>query len=100
MALEVCEKQPWEELDFEFDLAAKMAAGATLASITAIIIDPLGTIPSPSLSFSNPTLSGSRMKARYAGGLSGERYRVTFRGVDSNGQKLEHEGVVKVKERQ
>jgi hypothetical protein len=96
--LTILEKQPWEELDFDFDMTSK-TDGADLASITSLTIVGVGTVGSAPVTASNETLSGAIMRARYAGGSHGEKWLVTFRGVDVNGQKVETEGYLVVKER-
>lgn len=97
MALVTNEKQPYEEIDLSFDFSSRGLPStitiASVASIVATLANGTG-----SLTVSGTTFSGQVCAARFSGGLSGDKFKVTAKVVMSTGEKLECDGFVKVKE--
>lgn len=97
MALQVMEKQPWEERILAFDFSADMDSGETVSAVDSISV----TAVSPgvdSLTISGQTGSGGLASAKFAGGVTGQVYTLRARITTSAGQKLEMDGKLKVKE--
>ena len=94
----VLEKQPWEErlLDMSFDGQFSDDA-VTLASASVASIANLdgGAV---SLVSGAVAWSGVSAQAMFSGGATGDRYLITWRGIGSNGEKVEMEGVLVVVE--
>ena len=97
MALVTNEKQSFEEVDLTFDFFNRgIADGVSIAnvtSITAALVSGTG-----SLVVSGTTYSGLLVSARFAGGLGGDKFKLTAKVVMSDGQKYECDGYLKVKE--
>lgn len=97
MALVTNEKQSFEEVDLTFDFSNRgIADGVSIAnvtSITAALVSGTG-----SLVVSGTTYSGLLASARFAGGIGGDKFKLTCKVVMSDGQKYECDGFLKVKE--
>lgn len=99
MALQTLFKQSAEQRNFQFDFAGKMADGATISSYDPLTFVNRGDVDgSGDITISSTTASGTLLQAKYAGGTNGETYRITARVTDSNGQVLEHDGLLKVQD--
>lgn len=92
MALQTLFKQAYEERIFQFDFAGKMATSATLVSVVSVVSDVSG------LTISATSVSGTVLQALFAGGTSGVTYKITAKAIDSDGQKLEMEGNLRVQD--
>jgi hypothetical protein len=98
VALTTNSKQPYEELDFSFDFSNRgFAAGVTIASV-ASIVSVLSSGPAGNLTVSGTTFSGLACAARFSGGLTGSKHKVTAKVVMSDGEKAECDGYISVKE--
>lgn len=97
MTLVTNEKQPFEEIDLTFDFTNRgVSSGVTIASVSSITYSVVsGT---GSLSISGATYAGQLCSARFAGGNSGDKYKLTAKVTLTDGQKLECDGYLKVKE--
>lgn len=97
MTLVTNEKQPYEEVDLTFDFSNRgIADGVSIASVSGIttaLVSGTG-----SLTVSGTTYSGLVVTARFAGGLAGDKFKLTAKAVMSDGQKYECDGYLKVKE--
>lgn len=97
MTLQTLTKQEYEEPKFQFDFAGKMADGATLSSIVSVAFVNRGDVDgSDDITISGTTISGTYLQASYIGGTTGETYKITARVIDSEGQKLEMDGLLLV----
>lgn len=93
-----CEKQPYEERKFSFNFASKMAEDATITSINSITSSLKSGGGVASLTINGQTAAGQKVEALYGGGTTGQTYKVTCKVTDSQGQELELDGLLKVKE--
>lgn len=98
MALTTLQKQPFEERLFAFDFSSKMNAEATIVSIISIIAELLDGGGFNVLTINSQLAAGQKVQALYGGGNNGQVYKVTCKCTDSDGQELEMEGKLKVKE--
>ena len=74
-----------------------MATSATLSSAVSVASTNQGTVAgSANITISTITLSGQVLQALFIGGTSGEIYKVTAKVIDSDSQKLEMDGFLKV----
>lgn len=96
--LTTLEKQTYEERIFEFDLSGLMSETATVAtivSVTSVTQSPgVGTV-----TISGQTGLGTQsVKALFAGGMNGELYKITCKATDTDGQKVEWDGLLAVRD--
>lgn len=94
-------KQPYEEITKGFDLTGKLPSGITLSSATvsavnaATDIDATGTV----LGSTTATIESSiKMKVKCISGSHGVDYKITFKGTLSNGEKIEEDMLMEVRE--
>lgn len=92
MALQTLFKQAYEERIFQFDFSALMATGATLSSVVSVVSDD------PGVTISATLVSGTVCQALFVGGTSGTTYKITAKVIDSDAQKLELEGNLRVQD--
>jgi len=92
MALQTLFKQSYEERIFQFDFAALMSSSATLSSVVSVVSDGAG------LTISSAGVSGTLCQALFAAGNTGTTYKITAKVIDSDGQKLELEGNLRVQD--
>lgn len=92
MTLQTLFKQSYEERIFQFDFAGMMGTGATLASYVSVVSDNVA------LTISSIGVSGTICQAMFIGGVSGTTYKITAKVIDSDGQKLEMDGLLRVQD--
>ena len=92
MDLQTLFKQSYEERIFQFDFAEMMSSTATLSSYVSVSSDTAG------LTISSIAVSGTVCQAMFAGGSSGTTYKITAKVIDSDGQKLEMDGNLRVQD--
>ena len=92
MTLQTLTKQSYEERIFQFDFSGKMETGATISSLVSVVSDGAG------LTISAASASGALVQALFSGGNSGTTYKITAKAIDSNGQKLEIDGNLRVQD--
>lgn len=99
MTLQTLTKQAYEERTFQFDFSGKMAAGSTLASpVSVVSVSQGNVIGSTNITIASISISGQALQATYIGGTSGETYKITAKAIDSAGQKLELDGLLRVQD--
>lgn len=95
-------KQPWEKLDYELDFSELIGTAAitTIDEAIAVRVDTgenaegfLSSSPAPAISG-----DGKRIIFWLENGLTGVQYKLTFRVTTNDGQKLEADVFIKVKE--
>ena len=92
-------KQPYEERIFGLDFADKLATGVALSSVVSITIENQGNVDSSAdVTESGETVSGTEAQALFAGGTDMEDYKVTWKCLTDSGEKVESEGLLKVRE--
>lgn len=83
-------KQPAEQLVYEFDFAARLGSGGTIASIAAATVTPRGLVAVVTpLSIGAQGIAGQQVRLRLDGGTDGETYLVMVRVLDGAGQTHE-----------
>lgn len=92
MTLQTLTKQAYEERIFQFDFSGKMETGATISNLVSVVSDGAG------LTISAAAASGTLVQALFSGGNSGTTYKITAKAIDSNGQKLEMDGNLRVQD--
>lgn len=99
MMLQTLYKQTWEERLLQFDFSDGMDAAGTIASVDSVTGASLGHVAgSVAVTISTVTYAGQVVQAKFAGGTSGETYKITARIVDSDGQRLELDGYLRVQD--
>lgn len=92
-------KQPWEELTYGMDFSDALGSGRTVSSVVSVEAQSSRPGGLDDLNITNPTVDGdSKVAFKVAGGSDGEVYPIRARIQDSNGNKLEGDGVLKVRE--
>ena len=82
-------KQAWEERLLEFDATNSLATGDTVASVSGITVWEGTTDKSLTMISGVPSLSGNKAYIRVIGGTDGHSYWVRVRLVTTNGDKVE-----------
>jgi hypothetical protein len=99
MALSTLQKQSYEERVFSFDFSGKMASDATISSVVSIVPTIEGYVTgSTNVTVGSITTVGQTVQALYRAGTSGELYKITAKIVDSNSQRLEMDGFLRVQD--
>lgn len=99
MTLQTLTKQSYEERVFTFDFSGKMTTDATISSVVSIVPTSEGYVSGSTLvTVASITTSGQLVQALYRGGTSGEVYKITAKIVDSNSQRLELDGYLRVQD--
>lgn len=82
-------KQTWEERLLEFDATDALATGDTLASVSGITVWE-GATDKTATMFSGPaSITGNKVYAKIIGGEDGHSYWVRVRLLTTNGDKIE-----------
>lgn len=92
MILGTFEKQPVDVKDYDIDYAQWLTPGDGIQSATA-------EVDAGGLLVDSVFTSGDRVKVWLSGGVSGQRYKVTVTVSTNDGRVLQHEFVIKVKDR-
>ena len=86
-------KQPSESRLYTMEFAANLDEAETITGVSSVVAAPSGlTLDGP------PGFSGTKATQRIAGGTNGVLYKVTFVVTTSNGNTLEGEGHLRVRE--
>lgn len=92
-------KQPSEDRLYEMDFAALLASGETISSVSSITQSARGNVQgSTSLSIGTGSASGSNVRFRISGGTDGEDYKITVVVTTSQGNTLEGDGWLYVRD--
>lgn len=91
------QKQPAEELVYNFDFSDVIDSSASISTITSITPTNCGVVSgSSNVSTSSNAISGRKAQTKVAGGTHGESYKLTAIVVDSQGQTHELDGILEV----
>lgn len=82
-------KQVWEERLLEFDATNSLATGDALASVSGITVWEGTTDKSATMVDGAPSLVGNKAYAKIIGGTDGHSYYVRVRLITANGDKIE-----------
>ncbi len=92
-------KQPSEDRLYEMDFSALLAAGETLSSVSSITQAARGNVQgAASLVIGSGAASGAKVQFRISGGTDGEDYKITVVATTSQGNTLEGEGWLYVRD--
>lgn len=94
--LATLEKTSYAERIFAFDFSDQMDDAATIASVVSVTAAMVSG--SGSLTISGAAPDGQNVKALFAGGVAGSVYQVTAKAIDTDGQKLEWDGYLAVRD--
>lgn len=86
-------KQPWEELDYDFDFTKRLTAVSDTLDSATVTCEDL------SITLLATEVDTMRVKQWVSGGTTGVKYKLTCRAITAGGRKLEKEMYVPVKER-
>lgn len=89
-------KQPWEERKLEFDVSNSLAPGDSVRSVDSVNVLLNGAVQAAMCS--SGTLVGSKVYARVKGGTHGVDYYVRVRVNTVNGDKIEDDLLLQVRE--
>lgn len=94
----VLEKQPWEQLLFDFDFSGHFGTEEAITSATVLAPELVGGGGTATLTAGNIAWSGQRVQALFSAGTDGQRYLVTCRALTAS-ERVELEGYLVVRER-
>lgn len=86
-------KQPSEIRSYVMDFSPLLGAGETLTAASSVTAAPSGLTL-----VGSPTVSGTFAAQTVSGGTAGQRYKITYLVTTSDGNTLEAEGILAVKE--
>lgn len=92
MILGTFEKQPADVKDYDIDYSQWLVSGDAIATATAVV-DQAGLVVDSTFASTN------KVKVWLSGGASGVKYKVTVTVSTDDGRVLQHEFVIKVKDR-
>lgn len=96
---DVFRKQPWEERTFVADFSDTLRSGRVIASIVSVNVDASSPGGMTDLTVGTQSIDGDNTVAiRLAGGTDGESYPVRTRVTDDNGDRLESDDILQVRE--
>ena len=90
-------KQPWEERQLEFDVTNALATGDSVASVSSINI-LLDDVIQTSMVSGSSSITGNKVYQKVAGGYHGYDYNIRVRIITTNGDKIEDDLVMQVRE--
>jgi hypothetical protein len=90
-------KQPWEERLLEFDAITALSTGDSVASVDSIKVFFNGLEQAAMISGS-PSIVGSKVRQKIVGGIDGNNYVIRVRIITTNGDKIEDEITLKVRD--
>lgn len=90
-------KQPWEERTLEFDVTNALGTGDTLASVSSITV-LLGGVAQADMLSGSATTSGNIVYQKIIGGVNNSDYTIRVRVVTTNGDKIEDDLVMQVRD--
>lgn len=95
----VLTKQPWEELRYDMDFSGQMRDGDDLSSVSAVVITNMGqVVGSGDVTSSGEVVSGDIAQVKLSGGTDLENYKITIRAITTDGDKIEGDGMLYVRE--
>ncbi|HKJ94089.1 MAG TPA: hypothetical protein VKA32_00500, partial [Gammaproteobacteria bacterium] len=90
---QVLYKQPWEQKAYQFDFSALIPDGRTIATVDSVAQVAAGhQSGSADVTLGTPAAAGRTVQVSIGDGTAGERYKLTARVTDSEGDKHEGEG--------
>lgn len=90
-------KQPWEERLLEFDASTALSTGDSVASVDSVKVF-LNGVEQAAMISGGPTISGNKVRQKIVGGIDSFNYVIRIRIVTTNGDKIEDEITMKVRE--
>jgi hypothetical protein len=91
-------KQPWEERLLEFDAATALSTGDSVASVDSVKVFLNGIVEQAAMISGSPTIVGSKVRQKVVGGTDGSNYVIRVRIITVNGDKIEDEITLKVRD--
>ena len=94
-------KQPFEEITKGFDLTGKLPTGVTISSATVSAVNDATGFDATSTVLGSTTAtieSNIKMKVKCIAGDNGVDYKITFKGILNNGEKIEEDMLMEVRD--
>jgi hypothetical protein len=91
-------KQPWEERLLEFNASTSLSTGDSVSSVDSVKVFYNGLEQAAMLS-GPPTINGSKIFQKIIGGVHGSDYIIRVRIITLNGDKIEDELTMKVRDK-
>jgi hypothetical protein len=91
-------KDPNDIRTYGYNFTDLLPTSVTLATASVVSIAPAGLLVGGAATGS-ATVSGGTASASFTAGTAGVRYRVTFRGVFSDGQQVDRTVTIPVEQR-
>lgn len=97
--LEVEVKQPWEDFLLDMDLSNRMRDGDTIASVFEVVFVNQGkVVDSIDINLGATAYSGTIAQVRVTDGQSLENYKVSYRCTTTQGDKIEGDCMLHVRD--
>ncbi len=92
-------KQPWESVIYEIDCSERLPSAVTISTIAAKVFDSDGDDQSSTMIEGTPSYTGSKAYVQVKAGADGEDYNVRIRLTLSNGEDVEDDFTLYVREK-
>lgn len=92
-------KQPWERRRIKVDFSNALAAGDTVASISGVTAWEDSTERTSTVIHGSPTVSGNEVFLYLTDGVDGTTYNIRIRVLTSNGDQIEEDLDLVVREK-
>jgi hypothetical protein len=93
----IFKKQPWEERQLEFDTSNSLVTGDSVKTVDSVTV-LLGDQSQPSMVNGNSNIVGNKVYQKILGGINGVDYTIRVRVVTNNGDKIEDEITMQVRD--
>jgi len=91
-------KRPAEDKTYTIDFKNVLPSGVTLASVSAPVVTAAGLVTEDdALTADDEAVSGTKVSVKIGGGTDDENYEVTLTCVDSNGDTVSDDVMIKVR---
>jgi hypothetical protein len=91
-------KQPWEERLLEFDASTALSTGDSVSSVDSVKVFLNGLIEQAAMISGSPTIDVNKVRQKIVGGVDGSNYVIRVRIITANGDKIEDEITLKVRD--
>jgi len=97
--LQVEVKQPWEDFLLDMELSPRMREGDTLSAVSEIVFVNQGVVDgSTDIVLGETSFSNTVAQVRISGGQDQENYKLSFRCLTVQGDKVEGDGMLYVRD--
>ena len=92
-------KQPYEEIRLTMPCTPRMRDGDTVSNVDDVTVSNITNNGTGTVVAADQQTDGSSIQCTYSGGADKEDYKVTIKFTTTGGDKLEVDGLLKVREK-